>query len=354
MKKIVWVSMTMMMMACGQETEQQQTDQPSTMPSSVDRAEGLNIRNGTATGFAYREVVRINIVNGPVTSVCTGTIFSPHAVITAAHCVEGRTASEIRVLDIWNTGTTQYSAKSFTIHSDWHPYADAENDNAYPLGVRFAGGIDLAVINLTTAVPFPAKPIAPSATTQSSVQHLTIGYGASFTGDQTFIKRSGYVNPVNVYPSHNAFGLDLHQYGYMGWIRAGETISCGGDSGGPVFNPANSSIFSVVSRISGSPTNDCSDITQTYHINVTQFRDWAYTLANVHQNPANKYDVNKDGNVSPVDMLQIVNYLNAGSPPLNKEITTVPTNYLDVSGDGVVTSLDILLVVNCLNGSCPQ
>lgn len=84
-------------------------------------------------------------------------------------------------------------------------------------------------------------------------------------------------------------------------------------------------------------------------------------LPNPYKNPSNistvkdaagnNLDVNADGAVSPIDALQIVNYLNNSSKPRQ---LTVPINqtvppYIDVNGDGRVSALDALLVINFLN-----
>jgi hypothetical protein len=65
----------------------------------------------------------------------------------------------------------------------------------------------------------------------------------------------------------------------------------------------------------------------------------------------NNMDVNADGFVSPIDALQVINYLNNPAKPRQ---LTLPVNqplppYIDVNGDGVVSPLDALLVINFLN-----
>lgn len=79
--------------------------------------------------------------------------------------------------------------------------------------------------------------------------------------------------------------------------------------------------------------------------------DGAITLSSVQQNPANRYDVNGDGQVTPLDALILINYLN-----LSLEAGALPggyaesaTIYCDVSGDDLCTAADVLMVVNFLN-----
>ena len=64
-------------------------------------------------------------------------------------------------------------------------------------------------------------------------------------------------------------------------------------------------------------------------------------------NVTNPNDVDGDGSVSPLDVLTIVNYLNAfGSGPVG---TSSPPPYLDVDSDNFVSPLDALVVINFIN-----
>jgi hypothetical protein len=68
------------------------------------------------------------------------------------------------------------------------------------------------------------------------------------------------------------------------------------------------------------------------------------------QNPVNRHDVNGNGNVTPLDALLVINYINAH--PGNSSLPAaphVPPPYLDVNGDGICSALDVLLVINDLN-----
>ena len=63
------------------------------------------------------------------------------------------------------------------------------------------------------------------------------------------------------------------------------------------------------------------------------------------QNEKNRYDVNNDGKVTPLDALAVINLLNGQSS------ASVP--YPDVNGDGMVTALDALTIINYLNSPSP-
>jgi DNA uptake protein ComE-like DNA-binding protein len=73
-------------------------------------------------------------------------------------------------------------------------------------------------------------------------------------------------------------------------------------------------------------------------------------VGNDFHNPLISEDADANGNIQALDVLVIVNYLNANPDP------NTPVNssfYLDVSNEGTVSALDVLQVVNYLN-SHPQ
>ena len=85
-----------------------------------------------------------------------------------------------------------------------------------------------------------------------------------------------------------------------------------------------------------------------------EVEDYAITVVgNPYKNQTNSLDVNGDGKVSPIDALNVINYLNG---PLPKVLTLPHTSaapFIDVNGDGNVTPLDALLVIGFLNSLPP-
>jgi hypothetical protein len=71
------------------------------------------------------------------------------------------------------------------------------------------------------------------------------------------------------------------------------------------------------------------------------------------QNPKNPHDVNGDGDMTPLDVLILVNLLNKyGSHPLQPSPGSGgegPETMPDVNGDGSLTPVDVLLIINELN-----
>lgn len=74
-----------------------------------------------------------------------------------------------------------------------------------------------------------------------------------------------------------------------------------------------------------------------------------------NQNPLRSLDANRDGSVSPLDALVVINRLNTdGSGPLSTPSTVIGLTeffYFDVNGDDFVAPLDVLQVINFLNAS---
>ena len=69
------------------------------------------------------------------------------------------------------------------------------------------------------------------------------------------------------------------------------------------------------------------------------------------QNPLDPADVTGDGQVSALDVLTVINFINThpGAPRL-PETPVAPPPFYDVDGNGFVTANDALLIINRLNG----
>jgi hypothetical protein len=77
-------------------------------------------------------------------------------------------------------------------------------------------------------------------------------------------------------------------------------------------------------------------------------RDFAWTNAD------NAYDVNDDGVATPLDVLEIINFINLrpGEPALPAEQTS-PPRFFDCNVDRVITPADVLFVVHSFNTTSP-
>lgn len=67
------------------------------------------------------------------------------------------------------------------------------------------------------------------------------------------------------------------------------------------------------------------------------------------RNPADILDVNADGNVSPIDALVVINYLNRGNSSTLPLIRPEDSPFVDIDANGNVDPIDALRVINYLN-----
>jgi len=75
----------------------------------------------------------------------------------------------------------------------------------------------------------------------------------------------------------------------------------------------------------------------------------------LYQNRRDQTDVNGDGQITPLDALQIINDLNQyGGRALPAGWSNAPGGYIDVNGDQSVSPLDALIVINRLNAASGQ
>jgi hypothetical protein len=77
----------------------------------------------------------------------------------------------------------------------------------------------------------------------------------------------------------------------------------------------------------------------------------AHTGEIAWQNPVRPADVTGEGEVTALDALVIINYINGHGGDLSVPASDVPPPYYDVDGNGLVTAGDVLLVINQLNNA---
>jgi len=152
-------------------------------------------------------------------SLCTGTVVSSRAVLTAAHCVDPRVVGSGQVFEVL-TGTTLTGPTLAVSATAFDPAFDVNN---------LGGGHDVGVVTLAQATSLAALPFNHTAySNQLASQSIRIvGYGTDThanTGAGT--KRTATTRV-------DAFNNLLIQIGNT------NRQTCHGDSGGPAFQTVN-------------------------------------------------------------------------------------------------------------------
>ncbi|MFD5826786.1 S1 family peptidase [Lentzea sp. NPDC060358] len=159
---------------------------------------------------------------------CGGTLVAPAKVLTAAHCAQGRSARELRVVAGREDKTDDGSGVSVTPASVWihRLYASADQ------------GEDVAVLTLREPLPYTPLPFAEltdRALYQPGTELRALGWGRTVENGRTsryLLQATVPVLPddycVESYPQF--VRADMFCAGYEG----GKVDTCQGDSGGPI------------------------------------------------------------------------------------------------------------------------
>lgn len=106
--------------------------------------------------------------------------------------------------------------------------------------------------------------------------------------------------------------------------------------------PKDAGVYSLTARaLEFGPRPLASDVQFTYTVELGN---------SPYQNQRNRYDVDMNQSVAPLDALRIINYLERKGPgPADPNSPDAFPGFMDVSGNGEITSLDALLVINEIN-----
>lgn len=144
---------------------------------------------------------------------CTGTLIAPRLILTAAHCVsDPRLGSDLEVL--FGSDAASPDARVLrvaAVHA--HPDYQADGDAA-----------DLAVLVLAEAAPVPPVSLGSESLAGAAGRSVRIvGFGQTrASGEPPRVKRSGTARISEVQAT-------------LFLIAPGPSLSCRGDSGGPLF-----------------------------------------------------------------------------------------------------------------------
>lgn len=188
------------------------------------------IIDGTATDVAAVPWT-VALVEAGVPAVdgqfCGGTLITPAAVLTAAHCVQGETAEAITVVHSRTRLSDEGEGERVGVRSV-HVAPGASGDNVP----------DIAVLGLTRAVTTvtPVRMAGPAdrGLLAAGTTALAAGWGRTSNASQSSSDhlRSGRVRIRSTSLCRDAYGSDYERDVML--CAGGEQDSCNGDSGGPV------------------------------------------------------------------------------------------------------------------------
>ena len=153
-------------------------------------------------------------------SVCTGTVIAPRVVLTAAHCIYRRRASNVSFrlgTSVWNP-TRTIPVRS--VH--WHPNYNPNISGHYDVGI-----VRLAQNANVRPMSFQRSELAWWALLGQSMRF--VGYGMSQAGDVAATRQNIGTKRSVVAPILDVQDLNFfHRRNVTGG-------TCGGDSGGPAI-----------------------------------------------------------------------------------------------------------------------
>lgn len=112
--------------------------------------------------------------------------------------------------------------------------------------------------------------------------------------------------------------------------------------------------MSVIVRVTDSSDTPLS-ATDAFVVSVLDSDDGDFYTSDCFspwQNSSNRFDVNNNGDVAPIDAVIVLNYLNRNGPGVVPTDQS-PLHFLDVDGDNVIRPLDVLQVLNFLSSAVP-
>jgi hypothetical protein len=211
------------------------------------------IVNGSACSTAASAVVLINLrsADGFAIGACSGTLLTPRAILTAAHCIDDANA----LAHIWLGEGPQFVADSFTSHPDYR-----ENNSSTP---------DVGVIFMGEDLPRAPIPLLTSRDARVGETAVIAGWGR----DQNSVGATLRAGTTTISNVRNLFLETLYS--------ASASAICAGDSGGPIML-SEGGVWSVAGVTSAASESVCTTGTNFY-VNLRNQVVRSFVLAQVPQ-----------------------------------------------------------------------
>ena len=269
---------------------------------------------------------------------CGGALVREDWVITAAHCVQGDSPSQVKVkIGLHNVNGTQGSITRSVSQIIIHPsYSSWSLNNDY------------AILQLSQPVTNfePIQLVTDTSHDEEPVMATTMGWGATQSGGWG----SNILLEVDV-PIDDSCGNYSNSEITNHMVCAGDSNggedSCQGDSGGPLIMTNSDGEYELIGIVSwgyGCAEAGYPGVYSKIHSKLNWF--FGYIGEPEEDFEVDLYgDVNFDGSLDVTDVILLVNFV-LGQTSTEEESLTA-----DMNQDGIVNILDVIQVVGEILGT---
>jgi trypsin len=269
---------------------------------------------------------------------CGGSLVREDWVVTAAHCVQGESASSIDVvIGLHNVNGTNGSQTRDVAEIIIHPqYSGNSLNNDYAL-LRLSSPItNFEPIQLCTDTDHDEEP----------VMSTTMGWGATSSGGSS----SNFLLEVDVPIDDSCGGYsnsEITNNMVCAGYSSGGYDSCQGDSGGPLIMTNDEGEYELIGIVSwgyGCAEAQYPGVYSKIHSRLNWF--FGYIGEPEEDFVVELYgDVNFDGSLDITDVILLVNFV-LGQTPTEEEGLTA-----DFNQDGIINILDVISLVGDILGT---